>query len=71
MMELLFVKTGHLLVFNFNNSGLLADINAIKELPDVLLPDRGGLLDQGRWRGKRKGQVWEQGMREWHMLSGG
>ena len=47
----LLVKTRHG-EHSFNillhHSGPLADVDAIKELPDVLLSDCGGLLDQSR-----------------------
>ena len=48
-------KVGSLLVINghgehlfdilLHHSGLLADVDAVQELPDVLFSDRGGLLD--------------------------
>lgn len=50
-MEKLVVFIGHgedLFDILLHHSGLLANIDAVQELPDVLLSDRGGLLDQGR-----------------------
>lgn len=44
----LLVITGHgELLFDIllHHSGPLADVDAVQELPDVLLSDRGGLLD--------------------------
>ena len=38
----------HLFSIGLHHSGSLADVDAVQELPDVLLSDRGGLLDQGR-----------------------
>lgn len=43
-----FIGHEHLFNILLHYSGLLADIDAVQELPDVLLPDPGGLLDQGR-----------------------
>ncbi len=54
---ILLVITGHgEHLFNslLNHSGLFADIDAVQEFPDVLLSDRGGLLDQGRWEKKKE-----------------
>lgn len=47
---ILLVIAGHGHLFNFllHHGGLLTDIDTIQELPDVLLPDPGGLLNQGR-----------------------
>lgn len=47
----LLVKIGHdehLFDILLHHSGPLADVDAVQELPDVLLSDRGGLLDQSR-----------------------
>lgn len=47
----------HLFGVWLHHSGLLTDIDAIQKLPDVLLSDCGGLLDQGRWKEARS--EWE------------
>lgn len=38
----------HLFSLRLHHGGLLTDVDAVQELPDVLLSDLGGLLDQGR-----------------------
>lgn len=59
----LLVITGHgeqLLGILLHHSGLLADVDAVQELSDVLLSDRGGLLDQGRWKTEKPGEGRDQ-----------
>jgi hypothetical protein len=39
------------LVVVLNDSGLLADVETVEELSDILVLDGGGLLDEGRGLG--------------------
>ena len=53
----LLVKSGHdeqLFDILLHHTGFFSDINAVQELPDVLLSDRGGLLDQRRCEGREE-----------------
>lgn len=68
----LLVITGHgeiLFGILLDHSGLLADVDAVQELPDVLLSDRGGLLDQSRWKETEepsvKGETWSHATGRW------
>lgn len=52
----------HLFGIWLHHSGLLTDVDAVEKLPDVLLSDCGGLLDQGSWK-EIRGE-WEEKMND-------